>query len=424
MTTAMTEAQARPTPEPEQIAAFLAAAGRLLLLYNESTRDIDRSLRSVAGALGSADCLVSITYRYVSVAWGSARATSAPVAELHYNMAILGQVHELLRQVKRGTLSIAAAQGQLEHVEAHHPGHTDAVGVVTLGLAAGALAALLGADVGAVAIASLAAGIGLAARRRLGRWHFSLLTLPLAAAFIGALLGGIAIRMGWTTTPKLALVVPALMLVPGPHLINGLLDLIDNYLPMALARLSLAAAILAASALGLVLGIELTLIDPIPPDVLRTERINLPLDMTLAAMAACGFAVFYNTGWRQLWIAAVLGMVGHGLRFLALAAGCRLEAATFLGALVIGSGAAWLGRRFGAPVAVLAFAGAVTMMPGLAMYSALGGAMKLSQQGCLADVQTAAIALADGVHAGLVVTGLVLGLVIGVRLVEAVDPMR
>ncbi|HMP02258.1 MAG TPA: threonine/serine exporter family protein, partial [Gemmatales bacterium] len=100
------------------------------------------------------------------------------------------------------------------------------------------------------------------------------------------------------------------------------------------------------------------------------------------------------------------------------------EAATFLGALVIGSGAAWLGRRFGAPVAVLAFAGAVTMMPGLAMYSALGGAMKLSQQGCLADVQTAAIALADGVHAGLVVTGLVPVLVIGVRLVEAVDPMR
>ena len=82
-------------------------------------------------------------------------------------------------------------------------------------------------------------GLGLLARQELGRRHFSLLALPFAAALIGAVAGGLAIRLGWTGSPELVLVVPALMVVPGPHLINGLLDLIDNHLPMSLARLGL-----------------------------------------------------------------------------------------------------------------------------------------------------------------------------------------
>ena len=80
---------------------------------------------------------------------------------------------------------------------------------------------------------------------------------PAAAAV--AALGGLGVRLGWTETPEVVLIVPAVMRVPGPHLINGWLDLIDNYLPMSLARLGLATGILLASALGVVVGVELTL---------------------------------------------------------------------------------------------------------------------------------------------------------------------
>src|SRR5262245_31665460 len=184
--------------------------------------------------------------------------------------------------------------------------------------------------------------------------------LPLTAAFIGALLGGIAIRLGWTDTPELVLVVPALMLVPGPHLINGLLDLIDNHVPMSLARLGLAAGILLAGGLGVVLGAELTLPDPPTQQSARSAPLNIFLDMALAGVVTCGFAVFYNTPWGQVWMAAVGGMAGHGLRFLALKGGCGLEAATFLGGLAVGVVSAWMARAGKFPVAVVAFAGAVT----------------------------------------------------------------
>jgi hypothetical protein len=71
-----------------------------------------------------------------------------------------------------------------------------------------------------------------------------------------------AIRLGLSRTPSLALIVPTLMPVPGPHLINGSLDLIDNHLPMSRAQLGLAAGILLAGTLGIVLGVDLTLPGP------------------------------------------------------------------------------------------------------------------------------------------------------------------
>jgi uncharacterized membrane protein YjjB (DUF3815 family) len=209
------------------------------------------------------------------------------------------------------------------------------------------------------------------------------------------------------------------MLVPGPHLINGMLDLMDNYLPMSMARLGLAAGILLASALGIVLGVELTLPGPLPGDqVANTDRLNLASDMVLAGLVTCGFAVFYNTPWRQVAMAAVGGMAGHGLRFLALdEVGCRLEAATFLGALAVGVVSGWMARSDKTPVAVIAFAGAVTMMPGLQMYRALGGALQLARITSEAAPTTMAVTLANASQACLVVSGLALGLILGARAV-------
>ena len=49
------------------------------------------------------------------------------------------------------------------------------------------------------------------------------------------------------------------MLVPGPHLINGVYDLLDNHMQTGVCRLVLAMGILIATAFGVVLGSWLTL---------------------------------------------------------------------------------------------------------------------------------------------------------------------
>jgi uncharacterized membrane protein YjjP (DUF1212 family) len=399
---------------------LLLQAGRLLLEHNESTAAIHRALTATARALTEDTCHVVVSYRGVAVSLGGGGAALEPVRELRYNMALQARVHEVLGQVRRGDLGASAALARLGMLEAATPRHSRWLAALLLGAAAAGLAGLLGADAGAAGVAGVATGLGLLARQEMSRRHFSMVALPLAAAFIGAVLGGLAIRLGWTRSPELVLIVPALMLVPGPHLINGLLDLVDNYLPMSLFRLWLATGLLLASALGIILGVELTVPAPLFPEQgAGGGHLNLASDMALAGVATCGFAVFYNTPWRHLWMAAAGGMAGHGLRFLALEAGCRLEAATFLGGLTVGAVSAWMARSSKAPVAVIAFAGAVTMIPGLSLYRALAGALQLARQADGADPGTASATLGHAFQGCLVVSALGLGLILGARVVPA-----
>jgi uncharacterized membrane protein YjjP (DUF1212 family) len=402
-----------------QHAQLLIQAGRLLLEYNESTRGIIETLTSTAKILTAAPCHVAVSYRSIAISLGDESPVLATVKELRLNAAVHTRIHEVLEQVRCGRIDAAQALVRLSRVEADSPRHARWLVALLLGGAACGFAKLLGADAGAVGIAGAATALGLPARQELARRHASLLAPPFAAALIGALLGGIAIRLGWTQTPELALVVPALMIVPGPHFLNGLLDLADNHLSMSLSRLGLAMGVLLASALGLAIGIRCVFLRADFPDQpASTIQLTLAADILLAGIATCGFAAFFNTPWRRLWMATVGGMAGHGLRFMALQSGCEPEIAAFFGGLVVGAVSNWLARPSHAPVAVIAFAGAVTMIPGSSFYQALGGALRLARQAGDSNPALAAGTLGHAMQGCVVVCGLALGLVLGIRLVE------
>jgi uncharacterized membrane protein YjjB (DUF3815 family) len=211
------------------------------------------------------------------------------------------------------------------------------------------------------------------------------------------------------------------MLVPGPHLINGLLDMIDNYPAIGMARLGLAASILLASALGIVVGVELALpADMVADKGATAHTLNVFSDMLLAGIVTCGFAVFYNTPWPQVAMAVLGGVAGHGIRFLAMRGGLTLELATLLGALAVGIVSAWMARSNRTPIAVIAFAGAVTMMPGVQMYRALSGVLQLARFKDSTDLPTIGGTVGDAAQSCLVVAALTLGLVVGAKAVMAV----
>lgn len=397
---------------------ILGNAGRLLLEYNESTGEIHRTLEATSRALTAEKCDVVVSYGGVAVSLAGDGPLLMPVRELRYNAALQTRVHSILSKVCRRGLEPSTALAQLKRVEADTSRHSRWLAILLLGFAAASLAGLLGADVGAVMMVGLSTGLGLLARQQLGRHHFNLLMLPLTAGFIGAVLGGVSIRLGWTHTPGLVLIVPALMLVPGPHLINGLLDLVDNFIPMGLARLGLAISILVATAVGIVMGIELTLPTlPLAERSLRTDHLNVFSDMVLAGIVTIGFAVFYNTAWPQVGLATAGGMIGHGLRFIALEAGWTLEGATFLGGLAVGVVSAWIARSYKLPIAVVSFAGAVTMIPGIQMYRAMGGMLQMSRLQDTTELPTIAGTLGDALQACLVVAALAMGLIIAARVV-------
>jgi uncharacterized membrane protein YjjB (DUF3815 family) len=409
-------ASTRVSPQLE----LLAQAGRLLLQYNESAEEIQQALTETARSLSDEKCCVVISYGSISVSLGQEGPVLAPVKELRFNTTTQTRIHEILEQAQNHTIPIDESILQLNQAETVVFHHSFLLEIGLLAAAAVSLARLLGADMGAQAIAAISTALGLLARQELGRRNASVLVIPFAAAVVAGILGGVAMRQGWTNTTGLALVVPALVLVPGPHILNGLLDIIDNYVLAGIGRLTLAGGILVSTSVGLVVGVELIL-GQLPNDSAAANvSLSLVSDMILAGVASCGFAITYNTPWPHVALAAAVGMVGHGVRFLALDSNWRLDAATFLGGYSVGFIAACLARFLRTPVAVIAFAGAVTMMPGMQLYRALGGALQLAEKDPSSNSQALAEIVGNGLQGSLVAGALAIGVVAGVRTVRLV----
>lgn len=409
-----------PTPRPYPAAEmhFLQLVARLLLEYNMRSELLKRKLERTARALG-VDVLIFVAYRGVTLFSPEGHQFHAQAPELRINVAVSTRVNNVVEDVIAGKCALAPATEILETVVSDTPRHNRWLVALIFGLAASALAWLAHADLGAIAASGVASALGLLARQELIKRHTALVALPFTAALIGALFGGTVIRLGWTHTPGFCLMVPALMLVPGPHLINSLYDVIENHMQTGVSRFMLALMILVSAALGVFLGgwitLGMTTVAAIPS---QGVQITLAQDVLLAGVAACGFSIFYNSPWRVLWISVLCGMVGHGIRFLCLRYGFALEIAVLFACIAIGLMANIAVDRLRVPFAAVAFAGAVPMMPGVLIYQGIAGAMQISQQGAAAAGPLLASTLSDLFKAGFVIGGMGMGLLIGARLAE------
>jgi uncharacterized membrane protein YjjP (DUF1212 family) len=394
---------------------LLQLSARLLLEYNARSKEIERRIARIARHAG-VDVQTLVGYREVTIATTDGRDFHARATELRINVAVRVATYSVIDELCLDRIGVDEATRSLEAVERLAPRHNRWMVVALFGLAASAIAWLLRADAGAIAVSGLCSALALVARQEVARRPVLVFGPPFVAGLVGAVLGGLAIRLGWTETAGLCLIVPPLMLVPGPHLINGVHDMLDNHMTTGICRLGLAMGILTAAALGVGLGGWLTLgLATLSTSPSEAVRLTLPLDAALAGIAACGFGAFYNAPWRVLWVSILCGMVGHGLRYLCLDS-MGVGIATLFACLAIGLIAGVAADRLRLPFAAVAFAGAVPMMPGVFIYQSIAGAMRLSAGGPAADPALAAATLALSFSAVFVVGAMVIGLLVGERL--------
>ena len=403
------------SPSPDAAWHLLQVSARLLLEYNTRAHDVQSIVEQLGRRLGI-DLQAIVGYREVTLSGPGGRTSHARIHELRVDVAVSIEIERTLEGVAMGRLGAAEAVDRLHAIEATALRHRRGVVLLLFGLAGSAIACLLQADTGAIVVSGVSSALGLLARQSLGRHAALLFANPFVAGLVGAIIGGLAIRLGWTATPGICLIVPALMVVPGPHLINGVYDVLDNQMPSGTCRLALATGLLVATALGVVLGARLTLgWTPLEAGTSQGLPLTFALDVALAGVAACGFSAFYNAPWRVLWVSLLCGMVGHGVRYASLGQGLTIATATLAGCFVVGLMADLMASRRGLPFSAVAFAGAVPMMPGLFIYQAIAGALRLSTAD-QPDPALAAATLAHAVTSTLVVAALVLGLVLGARL--------
>jgi uncharacterized membrane protein YjjP (DUF1212 family) len=392
----------------------LQVAARLLLEYNERSALITRHLGRLASRLDIAVSTV-VEYRAVTLAAPDGRMFRAQAPELRINMAVSIDTLRTIDDLCAGRIAVDEGLRRLESVEHTSVQHGKLVVTALFGLAAAALAAVLGGDGATIASSGGAAALGVFARQEIAKRTSTLLLTPFVAALVGALVGALVIRADWTLTQSLCLIVPALMVVPGPHLINGVEDILENEIEAGICRLCLATAILVAAALGVAAGLWLIFGAIAEPASSGRAVTTALVNIGLAGVASAGFAALQNSPWRVVWVSIACGAIGYAIRSVSLASGTGLAMASVAACLAIGIAAGIASNRLQLPFAPAAFAGAAPLMPGLSIYGSIAAAVRMAKAGSTADPTLAVAMLSPLVEAAFVVAAMVIGLVIGSR---------
>lgn len=315
-----------------------------------------------------------------------------------------------IEDVKAGRLAPAAAMDAIHAIARAPPAPT---WLFTLAAAAGAvaLAVLFGVQhLSAAVLIFGGAGAGAILRRGLARYSANLFLQPFSAAVLAGVIGALAVRCDLSSSLRLVAVCPCMVLVPGPHVLNGALDLMLGRIHLGAARLFYAALTILAISSGLLLGLGILGVS-LPVDE-PSRAVPLWQDIVAAGVAVAAYSVFFSTPLRFLGWPVAVGMMAHALRWGALTfLGAGAAAGALIACLVVGLILTPVARRWHMPFAAIGFASVVSMIPGVFLFRMASGLLRLAG-GSNTTLELLSGTLADGLTATMVILAMSFGLIV------------
>ena len=313
----------------------------------------------------------------------------------------------------------------LEAVAAHHPSASTPRFVLFAALGAAALGVIFGAtEAASLLLMAFSAGLGALFRRWLAKVSGNPFVQPLGAALLAGAVAAAAERLQLPgAASSLTALCPCMILVPGPHILNGAIDMARARVALGLARLTYAGLLILAISIGLLVGLEACGAGLAP--AASASTVPFAADVIAAGCAAAAFGTFFSMPWRLLPLSIAIGMLAHAARWAAISfAGADVAIAAFAACVLAGLVVTPVADRLHLPHAALGFSAVVSMMPGFYLFHAASDLTELVTKGAQAPAELLVAVVSNGATAFFVVLAMALGLILPRMLFERFLPPK
>jgi uncharacterized membrane protein YjjP (DUF1212 family) len=402
---------------------LLIRAATLLFDNGQTTERTTKSVEDLASTLGFRAT--------VSLHWGDLRilcsnGTPSPSVTVAANPlgVDMGKVTAVMRAIaeaRAGVVAPAALRSRLRAIEEMAPA-SNARFALMAAAGAAALGVIFGAnDVPSVLLIALSAGGGACLRRWLAARSSNPFLQPFCAALFAGIFGAIVASLHLGAMQRLVAVCPCMVLVPGPHLLNGTIDLLRARIALGTARVIYASVIILAICTGLLMGLSLGGVTL--PASAPSARTPLGYDVISAGVAVAAYGTFFSMPWRLLPIPVAIGMLAHAARWVVISlAGASVEMGALVACFIVGTIVTPLAHRLRLPFAAFSFACVVSLIPGVLLFQMAGGVVDIVALGAKAPSSLMLSVIGDGASAFMIMMAITIGLILPKMLIEYCRP--
>jgi len=398
-----------------------ALAATLLFAHGQTTERTVIAAERLGRALGVTVRVLPYWGELTVEVEGATVSQIVPAKPLGVDMGRVLAVTTVVDQVCDGTLPADAAQSALESAGRLPPVSTPrftlfaAIGAASLGVIFGTL------DATSLLLIAASAAVGALVRRWLSGVSGNPLIQPLSAATIAGAIAAAAGRLQLSDDIALLAFCPCVVLVPGPHLLNGAIDFARTRIALGIARLAYAGLIVLMICPGHLIGF--TVGGATLPAAGPSTPVPLIADVAAAGGAVAAFGTFFSMPWHQLPFPIAAGMLAHAARWALISfAGANVATGAFVACILVSVIVTPVVDRWHLPFAALAFSAVVSMMPGFFLFHAASGVIELVSIGPTAPATLLTTIAANGATAFLVIMAMTFGLILPRMLFERFLP--